>query len=315
MAGTHRLCLAVCTRLAATQYGVISRAQALKAGLSRDAIKRLLVQKIWLPVHPATYALWTPSDPGERWCQRLMACVLWLGEGSLVSHRAASLVYELDGVKTAPLEATTTSRRRAPSRSGIVVHNVASILASDVARHRGFPVTSVPRTLVGLASVAGANTTELALESALRRGLTTREKVEAALRSAPRGQPGKAALSYLLDNHPGIATDSAAETLFWQTIRGSNLPLPVRQYVVRDQFGRFVARPDFAYPEYRLAIEVDPYGTHSSVTAFERDRERHNQLLRIEWVDHRVTYTKLTRHPRVVIQEITDLLRIRKEAG
>ena len=59
------------------------------------------------------------------------------------------------------------------------------------------------------------------------------------------------------------ATDSPLETRFLQLLRRSRLPAPRRQYEIHDE-GTFIARVDFAYPEIRLAVEVDGYRFHSS---------------------------------------------------
>jgi very-short-patch-repair endonuclease len=59
--------------------------------------------------------------------------------------------------------------------------------------------------------------------------------------------------------------------------------LPVPQYEVRDDDGGLIARVDFAYPEVRLAIEVDGYAHHSSRKQWESDLARQNRLIAAGW--------------------------------
>jgi very-short-patch-repair endonuclease len=312
MSRAYRRPLDICTKLAATQYGLITRNQALQAGLSRDAIKRLLTEGIWQRVHQGTYALWTPSARSERWRQRLMAGVLWLGKGSAVSHQAAALVWEMDGVKSAPLELSTTGRRRT-SGNGLVVYHRGDLPSADIVERHGLPVTSVPRTLVDLASVVEAEVIELALESALRRGLATVVEIKEALRRAPRAQKGKPVLRDLLDRHPGVATGSPLETHFWRLLRVEDMPLPVRQYVIRDPAGRRIARPDFVYPDALLAIEVDGFDSHSRRRDFDRDRAKHNALVRLGWIVYRVTSKDLKQRSAGIVADIAGLLAARQK--
>jgi very-short-patch-repair endonuclease len=56
-------------------------------------------------------------------------------------------------------------------------------------------------------------------------------------------------------------------------IRAAGLPEPRLRVYVLDY------RLDFLWPELRLAVEVDAYGTHGSRARFEADRRRDARLL------------------------------------
>lgn len=299
--------LAACIKQAAQQYGVITRAQAMRAGLSEAALQRLVLANVWKRVFPATYALWTPRTRDERWRQQLIAGVLWLGEGSAVSHRAAAVIWGLDGIVSAPLEFSTEGRRR-PTRDDVFVYRGAS-LTGQIVRRSGLPVTTVSQTLVGLASVVGPHVLDLAFESGLRQRLTSIGRIRAALELAHPRQRGRGALRRLIEQYPGNPTGSALEVMFWQLIRDSPLPMPVRQYRIRDASGVVVARPDFAYPEHRIAMEMDGVERHSDKLAVTRDRRRQNQIAVLGWVPYRLTKEDVRRHPRRVVAEITQLLK------
>jgi len=61
-------------RLAAGQYGVISRAQALAVGLSPATIRRRVALEEWTVWLPGTYLT---GSARPSWRQALMAAALW----------------------------------------------------------------------------------------------------------------------------------------------------------------------------------------------------------------------------------------------
>ena len=69
------------------------------------------------------------------------------------------------------------------------------------------------------------------------------------------------------------------------------LPVPVCQYPVTRRDGR-TAYLDFAYPDRRVAIEVDGNGSHATPAARSADNERSNQLP--DWRFVRFTYEDVT---------------------
>src|SRR5262245_47873332 len=96
--------------LAATQRQVFTRAQALEAGLTQQAIGRRLASGFFVPVGPHT--LFVPVGPRALrvagavldWRGRLQAAVLDVGDQALVSGRAAAALHGLDGFVEGPVE-------------------------------------------------------------------------------------------------------------------------------------------------------------------------------------------------------------------
>lgn len=75
--------------------------------------------------------------------------------------------------------------------------------------------------------------------------------------------------------------DSELETHVWEVIHDADLPAPVRRHPIRVDGRQYVI--DLAYPEARIAIEVDGFGVHGGRTAFDHDRERQNALVLDRW--------------------------------
>ena len=63
-----------------------------------------------------------------------------------------------------------------------------------------------------------------------------------------------------------------------------------------------------AFPELRIAIEVDGWAHHSDVDRFRHDRQRQNTLVALGWTVLRFTWTDLTDRPAYVIATIRTLL-------
>ncbi|MEX2557438.1 MAG: DUF559 domain-containing protein [Actinomycetota bacterium] len=216
------------------------------------------------------------------------------------------MLRELDGVRGRPVEFITTSRHRR-STFGVVIHRVRTIAKSEVELCDGIPTTTVARTIVDLASALARTDLEMALESAIRRRMTTKSELETALSGVGPTHPGRAILRSLLLELAGTHTESSLETLTWRALLTGHLPAPVRQYVVRDDDGNFIARLDFAYPEIKLAIEADGYRFHSSRQSWRWDRMRDNELLRMGWTVYRATWEDV-RNPRALCRRVADLI-------
>ena len=190
-----------------------------------------------------------------------------------------------------------------------MVHRVRQLPDADIELRANIPVTSVTRTLIDLGSVAGRREVALAMESALRKGLTSPKALWARYAELPaRSTVRGSVLWQLLDERPAVATESALEVLTWRLLLDGGLEAPQRQHEIFGPGGRLVARVDFAYPAAKLAIEADSYAYHSDRTDWQRDRTKQNTLIAIGWVVYRVTWRDVTRRGGEVIREVASLL-------
>jgi hypothetical protein len=87
-------------KLAEQQYGVVSRAQALAAGLSESQVERRIRMGHLCRVFPAIYRV-GGSPVTVR--QRPFAACLWLGDNADVSHLTGAALLHLDGCRTREL--------------------------------------------------------------------------------------------------------------------------------------------------------------------------------------------------------------------
>jgi very-short-patch-repair endonuclease len=81
---------------------------------------------------------------------------------------------------------------------------------------------------------------------------------------------------------------------------------PVAQFTVRDRSG-FIARVDFAYPDLRIAIELDGRAYHGDPT-FEHDREKRLRLTTAGWCVVEITWKMLTNDPDLVFRRLAEIV-------
>jgi hypothetical protein len=103
---------------AAGQYYLLTRGEAREIGASEKFIKYQVGSGRWLRVHPGVYQVdRRPLD--SRASQ--MAAVLACGPEARVSHRAALVLWRLDGISSAPVEVTMPFGNLAVPE-GVIVH-------------------------------------------------------------------------------------------------------------------------------------------------------------------------------------------------
>lgn len=119
----------------------------------------------------------------------------------------------------------------------------------------------------------------------------------AGLRPAPGRHPNKVHCVLrrrLRGYEPG---DSDLEMRFVRALVAAGLPEPLQQH--RVQVGSRRCRIDLAYPDLRLAIEIDGWEHHRTRDAFDTDRVRANDLVVAGW--HLLPFTSTMTDEQAVL--------------
>ena len=290
--------------LAARQHGAISRAQVYAAGGTRNTVRRRVRAKGWISASPDVFRI-RGSVP--TWRQSLMVAVLAWGPDAYVSHRAAGSLFGLPGLTEQPAELTVPRDRRRRGAPGIV--HEGDVDALDCTVVDGIPVTTIARTLVDIAAVCDRDLVEEIYDDARARRLVGVRQMRWQM-GRMRGRPGVAVIRAVVAARDGRGMPANRfETRLHRLIVHAGLPEPVIQHSIYDQTGRFVARPDLAYPDLRLAIEADGREPHERRTQFQRDRRRFNDLADLGWRIFFVTWQDLTDTPDEVVARLAAILR------
>lgn len=268
-------------KLAADNHGFVTRTHAGAAGITRAQFEERVTKGPWQRIHKGVYRH-TAVPPS--WEGRLKAACLAGGADTVASHRSAARLYSLAGGSSEMVE--ITCRRWLRSRyEELVVHETTALSHLDITEIEGIPTTTVERTLLDLGAVRGFVTVQMALDRALKENLTTWDEVDATLRRLARpGRRGVKKLRGALEARVarGIP-ESEQETALLALLADHGFPEPVPQCEVIDRGGRFVARVDAAYPQYRIAMEYDSDQEHSDPAELARDNSRRNRLLAEGW--------------------------------
>jgi hypothetical protein len=147
--------------LLARQAGVISREQALRAGVGAATVDRLVRTRRWRPLHPRVY-LAPGYGAGDE--ARARAAVLWAGEGAVLSGVAAAWWHRL--LPDPPSTMVVTAPARRPARQGVIVR-CRVLDAADRTDHLDLPLTGPALTVLEAAVELGGPTGELFLRRAV----------------------------------------------------------------------------------------------------------------------------------------------------
>ena len=267
-----------------------------RSGITRARRDGLLAEGVLRRAGRGVYicTLDTGVDP---WEQRLWLAIVSAGAGAVAYRGAAAAWWVLDGCPRDAVEVAVPPGRQSRFRAA---HRPRLLPPEHVTSHRGVPVTTVARTLADLGARTDELVVERALESALREKLVRIPELERFVATA--GVLGRGLLRQVLSRRPyGAApTESDAETLFLQLARSSGLPEPRRQYVVILQGRKY--RLDFAWPELRLAVEIDGASVHAQPNALRFDLLRQNRIILDGWAVLRYTWFDVVNHAHDVVR-------------
>ncbi|MFI7674011.1 DUF559 domain-containing protein [Actinophytocola sp. NPDC049390] len=272
------------------QAGVISRAQALDGGLSSATIGRRLARRVWVRLHPGVYFAADHPLTAEV---RVRAALLWAGPTATLRGVTAAWWHGLWPEPPAWVEIAIPHRRRLTARPRVRVRR-CDLRPADRVKFKGLWATGVPLTVLDAAVELGDLGSQL-LDRALQRRVSVADLYTAHCRNL--GRRGSARAAELLRASQDRAA-SAAERLLVGLVRGAGLSGWRCGYRV----GGYAL--DLAFPEARLAIEVDGWAWHSDVQRFRHDRRRQNALVLTGWTVLRFTWHDLTTRPDAVSYEI-----------
>jgi hypothetical protein len=274
--------------LAALQHGIFTLADLSRLGVTRSARRHRLEAGRWTTLFDGVYTL---TGHPLAWRGQLLATCHAGGLDARASHRAAAALWGFPGHGDPPVEITCPRWRRHHT-TDLVIHETTAL--DDARAIERIPVTSPARTLLDLGAVCSFTLVEMGLDFALRTGIVTLPDLRTMLDgTGRRGRNGTGVLrSLLAERGAQTATESPQETRLVRLIRRHGFTGFVPQFVVRHH-GRFVARVDIGFPEWRIALEYESYRHHTGREALERDSARRNGLMRAGWMVVTVTAADL----------------------
>jgi very-short-patch-repair endonuclease len=252
-------------------------------------------------VHPGVFAVGHPRLTSSG---RLLAAALSYGEPGTVGFRSASEHWGVlrEARRKGPVEiiAPTGTVHR-----GTKLHRL-TLPPTDRTTRDGVPVTTVGRTLADLATVAPRPLLAKAVNEAQVKQLLTSSQIRRA-ESASRHRPGGAQLRALLSKiDPGTRVRSGLERRFLELLATTTLPPPRVNALIEVE--HTLHEVDFAWPDRRLAVEVDGAQVHGTPQAHRTDLERDARFTRAGWRVQRFSDVQVKDHPAEVTNTLAALL-------
>jgi hypothetical protein len=288
---------ATVSTIASTQGGVITRAQAIQAGMSPNQIDRRVQTRRWTALINGGYRLF--EMPGDL---PLVKAAIALLPRAVASHFSAAAIHGLRTVPTREVSVLVHSQTT-HTFPGVRVFRCHDLDDEHVEMRVGVPVTTVERTVTDLAALVTPAHLGVILDDAVAARIVTCEQVRTVLDSVARkGKPGVRKLRSVLDERqgpdhsPSILETAGLRLLIDAGFTGFATEFPI-PWAPRKRF-------DVAFPEHQLEIEWDSRRWHTQVQAFESDRLRDREAVLHGWRVLRFTWDDVHKRPDSVIEAV-----------
>ena len=290
------------------QYGLVSRAQALAAGMTQHQIRGRVRTGRWVRVAPGVYRNEAVA-PAPR-SGLLAACMAY---DALASHRSAAALLGIDGYRLDRVEVVVAAGRVGRVPGARLHHSSQMDLARPVVRD-GIPCTGPARTVIDLAGVVNRHRLDATIDAVLRDGLLRLRDLWAVLASHARpGRNGSAALRAALEARTvgGGVPLSDWSRMVADLLEDSGLRRPRFEHRIEDESSSLMAQVDLAYPAERLAIELESVKWHFNLESFKEDPRRRNATMLAGWTVLTFTWDDYAKRPDTLCAAVATALRQR----
>jgi hypothetical protein len=290
-------------RLAQRQHGVVAARQLRSLGFPYSTVHDRAATGRLHRIHNGAYAVGRPDLPPKgRWMAAVLAC----GPGALLSHAAAAALHEIRSTAASRID-ITVPHPYLLTRPGIRVHRHTELTAADATQLDGIPVTSIPRTLLDLATVLTQPQLERACEQAVLEDSFDMRAIGKLL-ARSHGRRGVRRLRAVLARGDLGANVPASglERRFRDLCENAGLPPPeINRYLL---LGDEYHKVDFLWRRQRVVIEVDSTRYHSTGWQRRRDAGRDALLLAHGFASTRVTEDQIQHRPELAARTVAALL-------
>ncbi|MCE0487959.1 type IV toxin-antitoxin system AbiEi family antitoxin domain-containing protein [Ornithinimicrobium sediminis] len=264
------------------QHGVVSRPQALAAGLTAKQVRWRVDSGEWQRVHRGVYLT---HNGTVTWHARAWAGLLWCGSGGVLALDAAAYLWRLERLAPTVITIGMSPGRRPRPVDGVRTVQRRRLTSTSV---DGLPVTRLAQTVVDLADRPECSLPEaisLAARACQQRSLDE-QSLLAELRV--RGRHRHRRQLRLALGEIGNEAESLPEVWFATRVqRPHGLPAFERQVVEDDG-----TRTDLKSREFGLNVEVDGRLWHAG-ERFHSDRRRDRRAAARGEVTLRATFVDL----------------------
>ena len=235
----------------------------------------------------------------------LRAALRHAGPPAALSHTTALAVWGLVPVER-PLHMTIDQSIRRAGATDVVVHRRLRFRpeAPQCVVRNGLLITALPRSLVDAWPLLPVAERRPLLLDVGRRRLVLPEDLRAALAERPNVGGHRALTEAIALVEDGCQSELEAHGVL-NVFRHSSLPRSVGQHRLALTGGTISL--DRAWPEVKLAVELDGARHHTSPEDRRRDLARDRDLAAMGWVVLRFTYADVLRDPEMARRRVREV--------
>ena len=268
--------------------GVVSARLLEDFGCPRRLAYTLVSRQELAVVQPGIFR--SPHWPLGDDQKMVSACIR--NPSCLVAFTSAAKLWKFRNLPTDPAIHILLPHGCSPQLRHVVVHRCRRIDDIDiVSRDDGIRLTSPTRTLFDCADILGKTVTASVLEQLINdnHGTFTTHLATLTRLGRPR-RPGSATMAAVIGSRPAwrAALQSDLESRVLNEITRQALPTPETQFACVLPAGGLI-RLDFAWPAFRVGLEVDHPFWHAGAEESHRDKHRDRKMTTVGWRMVRIT--------------------------
>ncbi|MEU1687130.1 type IV toxin-antitoxin system AbiEi family antitoxin domain-containing protein [Micromonospora sp. NPDC005707] len=279
------------SRVAAQQGGIVTAAQAVSLGFSRDQVRHLARSGRWIRVARGCFVPAPQLEVAALRQARIRAAVESLGAGAVAVLNTAVELHRIGGLRaTSAVHVSVppdSPRPQRPADPDLVVHQL-TLAPGDVGSCAGIPVTTPVRKVADVILRADRYPAVCVVDSALNRQLIDESHLSLVAALIARRRGAVAARRCLVE------ADGRAQSPLETRVRlrcvDGGVPPDTLQLEVRDEDGYLLGIGDLAWRGARIIAEADGQAPHQTPQAVYEDRTRQNRLTNAGWTVLRFTW-------------------------
>lgn len=265
-------------RLAAGQLGIFTTNQAERSGVSKSSLHTRLASGFIVRSYQQVYRL---SSVEETFGQRCLGACL-SREHSVIARRSAAVLHGMPIGSVPDLPELIIPHGSRQKVEGMQLHQARTML-SDQRWHSGRILTPAA-TLVSIAPIVDSARLATCLDFAIANRLISVPRLLKSLSGThTRGMRGTQMLRHELSQRIDgrVLRRSQLEQKAARWLKSFGVPAGKANMVIRMASGNVEA--DFAWPEFKVILEISPFFTHGSKAAQLRDAQRRRALVADGW--------------------------------
>lgn len=297
------------TSIVARRHGVVSLAELLADGFTRNTVRRLVSAGVVVKCHKGVYRLAVVSDTFEARCAA--ACLA--DHRVVVAGPAAARLWSFRHVFRPDQPVLLTDHDQTPLTRGVMLRRTNVLDPEDwVIRPDSIRVASPPRAWFDCARDLTDERFEMLTEWVLDHHASIPTLWRQRRRLSSRGRPGLARVNRILSKRSvwQRPAGSGLELRVLEALEGRGVVGLVRQHPIRLANGVTI-HPDAALPDIRWALEIDHVTWHGGRLDAQRDKGRDRGLRRVGWQVDRVTDIEIEEQFATTINELLELITLR----